>query len=204
MYLLGRIGQNKRALKLIVEELEDPERAINFAKRQNDQETWNTVLEYSFSRPKYIKALIELSDEKSSKFYNPITILQNMSTNLQIEGLKESITKVSQENDMNVVLNQLILKIIYKRSEEISYDFNLDKLRGIQFDAKSDTLKTIFDNFETALVLKAPGDSEVSIRLVESVVRRDPNANKPFADLETKLKHLQILNEEFQKTTSVT
>lgn len=204
VYLLGRIGQNKRALKLIVEELEDPERAINFAKRQNDQETWNTVLEYSFSRPKYIKALIELSDEKSSKFYNPITILQNMSTNLQIEGLKESITKVSQENDMNVVLNQLILKIIYKRSEEISYDFNLDKLRGIQFDAKSDTLKTIFDNFETALVLKAPGDSEVSIRLVESVVRRDPNANKPFADLETKLKHLQILNEEFQKTTSVT
>lgn len=111
---------------------------------------------------------------------------------------------MSQENDMNVVLNQLILKIIYKRSEEISYDFNLDKLRGIQFDAKSDTLKTIFDNFETALVLKAPGDSEVSIRLVESVVRRDPNANKPFADLETKLKHLQILNEEFQKTTSVT
>lgn len=202
VYLLGRIGQNKKALKLIVEELEDPEKAINFAKRQNDQETWNTVLDYSFSRPHYIKALIELSDETSSKFYNPITILQNMSPNLKIEGLKESITKVSQENDMNVVLNQLILKIVYKRSEEISQDFYLEKLKGIEFDTKSGALKYMFDKFETSVVLKTPGTSNISIQLVGDVVADDPSGTRPYSDLATKLKHLQMIHKKYQENTS--
>lgn len=201
VYLLGRIGQNKKALKLIVEELEDPEKAINFAKRQNDQETWNTVLDYSFSRPKYIKALIELSDETSSKFYNPITILQNMSPNLQIEGLKESITTVSRENDMNVVLNQLILKIVYKRSEEISQDFYLDKLKGVEFDIKSGPLKNMFAKFETSVVLKTPGASEITIQLVNDVIGDDPSANRPYSDLATKLEHLQMIHKRYQERT---
>lgn len=202
VYLLGRIGQNKKALKLIVEELEDPEKAINFAKRQNDQETWSTVLDYSFSRPKYIKALIELSDETSSKFYNPITILQNMSLNLNVEGLKESITKVSQENDINVVLNQLILKIVYKRSEEISQDFYLEKLKGVEFDTKSERLRNMFDEFETSVVLKTPGASDITIQLVKDVIHDDPSASRPHSDLATKLEHLQMIRKRYQETTS--
>lgn len=201
VYLLGRIGQNKKALKLIVEELEDPEKAINFAKRQNDQETWNTVLDYSFSRPKYIKALIELSDETSNKFYNPITILQNMSPHLKIEGLKESITKVSQENDLNIVLNQLILKIVYKRSEEISQDFYLEKLKGIEFDTKEGKFNGIFDKFETFVVLKPPGASKVTIKLVNEIIKGDNSATRPSSDLVTKLTHLQMIHKNRPNST---
>ena len=40
VYLLGKIGENKQALTLVINKLEDPVMAIEFAKHQNDKETW--------------------------------------------------------------------------------------------------------------------------------------------------------------------
>lgn len=51
VFLLGRVGDNKRALSLIIERLGDVERAIDFAKEQNDDDLWEDLLRYSESKP---------------------------------------------------------------------------------------------------------------------------------------------------------
>lgn len=196
VFLLGKTGENKKALKLIMEELDDPERAIAFAKRQNDQDTWTILLEHSFSRPKFIKALIELADDQSSSFYNPITILQRMDTDVQIDGLKESVTKVSNDNDLNLIVNQLVLKVVYKRSEEVSQTFYLDKIRALEIDAKDAKLKVLFDSYETVVVFADDDSTKVKFELVNSssiLNGNDPSAKQLFKSLQLKLDHITRL-----------
>lgn len=198
VYLLGKTGENKKALGLIMEQLDDPERAIKFAKAQTDPETWNALLEYSFSRPAYIKALIELSDDQSSKFYNPITILQRMSTENNIEGLKESITRVALDNDLNVIVNQLVLRIVYRKSEELSKKLNNDMLLGFQFSADNEDLRKVADLFETYVLTLTGKNLPPTIGLVSSVVERDELAYRLATDLRTKLRHIQSLQDKLR------
>ena len=70
VFLLGRVGDNRRALNLIIERLGDVNRvrsllksvqiafidfdisqAIDFAKEQHDDELWEDLLRYSETRP---------------------------------------------------------------------------------------------------------------------------------------------------------
>jgi hypothetical protein len=51
VFLLGRMGNNKRALTLIIERLGDVQRAIEFAKEQGDDDLWEDLLRYSETRP---------------------------------------------------------------------------------------------------------------------------------------------------------
>ncbi|KAJ1943590.1 Vacuolar protein sorting-associated protein 41, partial [Linderina macrospora] len=51
VFILGRMGDNHRALMLIIERLHDVPKAIEFAKEQNDPELWNDLLMYSRDKP---------------------------------------------------------------------------------------------------------------------------------------------------------
>jgi hypothetical protein len=51
VFLLGRMGDNMRALNLIIERLDDVNRAIDFAKEQNDDDLWENLFRYSETRP---------------------------------------------------------------------------------------------------------------------------------------------------------
>ncbi|KAG8985538.1 Vacuolar protein sorting-associated protein 41, partial [Tulasnella sp. 427] len=59
VFLLGRMGNNKKALNLIIEKLGDVNRAIDFAKEQNDDDLWEDLLKYSETRPLFIRGLLE-------------------------------------------------------------------------------------------------------------------------------------------------
>ncbi|KAM6488910.1 hypothetical protein JOM56_015641 [Amanita muscaria] len=59
VFLLGKIGNNKQALTLIIERLGDVHRAIDFAKEQNDDDLWEDLLRYSEMRPMFIRGLLE-------------------------------------------------------------------------------------------------------------------------------------------------
>ena len=51
VFLLGRMGNNKKALTLIIERLGDVQRAIEFAKEQGDDDLWEDLLRYAETRP---------------------------------------------------------------------------------------------------------------------------------------------------------
>ncbi len=74
VFLLGKMGNNKQALTLIIERLGDVQRvgslslvivsslttiqAIEFAKEQNDDDLWEDLLRYSETRPSLFRATI--------------------------------------------------------------------------------------------------------------------------------------------------
>lgn len=200
VYLLGKIGENKKALMLIINKLDDPEKAIKFAKHQNDKEAWNILLEYSMSKPLFIQALIECADDQSNLFYDPVSILERMPANVKIEGLKNSVTKISSSNDVNLVLNQLILKIIYKQSEELSKIFKVSKLKGYEFEAKR--FQSLLEKFEPVVLL---GNSIEGMDLVPeqelfSEKSVSQKAYTSYSNLKDKIEHLSLLNGVTEKS----
>lgn len=50
--LTGRMGNCRRALQMIMEELEDVDKAIEFAKEQDDAELWEDLISYSIDKPR--------------------------------------------------------------------------------------------------------------------------------------------------------
>ncbi len=50
--LSGRMGNCRRALQMIMEELADVDKAIEFAKEQDDRELWDDLISYSIDKPR--------------------------------------------------------------------------------------------------------------------------------------------------------
>ncbi|KAG5420548.1 VPS41 [Candida metapsilosis] len=152
IYLLGKIGENKQALNLVINKLDDPQMAIEFAKRLNDKDTWDSLINQSLDKPKFLKILIEQSDESTNPFYDPVSILTKITTKFETgiigedysemdeahvsiyKQLSQSIIEFSKNNDLNKSINQVVLKMIDQSSQEIAQFLKSSLLQGHQYD----------------------------------------------------------------------
>ncbi|KIO24479.1 hypothetical protein M407DRAFT_99879 [Tulasnella calospora MUT 4182] len=100
VFLLGRMGNNKKALNLIIEKLGDVNRAIDFAKEQNDDDLWEDLLKYSETRPLFIRGLLENVGAE----IDPIRLIRRIKNGLEIPGLKEALIKILWEFNLQVSL----------------------------------------------------------------------------------------------------
>lgn len=60
MLFPGRMGNCRRALQMIMEELEDVDKAIEFAKEQDDAELWEDLISYSIDKPRMMQPPVDL------------------------------------------------------------------------------------------------------------------------------------------------
>ncbi|ODN99053.1 hypothetical protein I350_07207 [Cryptococcus amylolentus CBS 6273] len=100
VFLLGRMGNNKQALMLLIERLGDVQGAIEFAKEQADEDLWEDLLKYSETRPLFIRALLEHVGAE----INPIRLISRIRDGLEIPGLKPALVKILQASNLQVSL----------------------------------------------------------------------------------------------------
>ncbi|ORY33376.1 hypothetical protein BCR39DRAFT_563909 [Naematelia encephala] len=100
VFLLGRMGNNREALMLIIERLGDVQRAIDFAKEQADEDLWEDLLRYSDTRPDFMRALLEHVGSE----INPIRLIQRIRDGLEIPGLKPALIKILQSSNLQISL----------------------------------------------------------------------------------------------------
>ena len=110
MFIFSRMGDNKRALTLIIEKLEDVEMAVDFVRRIGDDELWNDLVEQAKSKPgipvlereltvAFIKGLLE----HAGSILDPIRLVKSIPEGMQIEGLKESLIKIFYDHEIQVI-----------------------------------------------------------------------------------------------------
>ncbi|KAG9017435.1 Vacuolar protein sorting-associated protein 41 [Tulasnella sp. JGI-2019a] len=112
VFLLGRMGgdeNNKEALNLIIERLGDVNRAIDFAKEQNDEDLWERLLKYSETRPAFIRGLLENVGAE----INPIGLIRRIKNGLEIPGLKEALIKILWDFNLQMSLLEGCQKILH-------------------------------------------------------------------------------------------
>lgn len=116
VFLLGRMGNNKKALTLIIERLGDVHRAIEFAKEQSDDDLWEDLLKYSETRPAFIRGLLENVGVEIS----PIRLIRRIKNGLEIPGLKEALIKILQDFHLQISLLEGCQTILNGDSADLS------------------------------------------------------------------------------------
>ncbi|KAF8676121.1 hypothetical protein AX14_005017 [Amanita brunnescens Koide BX004] len=133
VFLLGKMGNNKQALTLIIERLGDVQRAIEFAKEQNDDDLWEDLLRYSETRPTFIRGLLENVGVEIS----PIRLIRRIKNGLEIPGLKEALIKILQDFHLQISLLQGCQTILYGDSAELSRKLQNGQTGGFSLTAKT-------------------------------------------------------------------
>lgn len=118
VFLLGRVGDNKRALNLIIERLGDVNRAIDFAKEQNDDDLWEDLLRYSESRPAFIRGLLENVGSE----IDPVQLIRRIQNGLDIPGLRPALIKILQEFQLQISLLEGCLSILHQDGRVLQHD----------------------------------------------------------------------------------
>ncbi|KAF9266084.1 vacuolar assembling protein VPS41 [Marasmius fiardii PR-910] len=132
VFLLGRMGNNKKALTLIIERLGDVHRAIDFAKEQADDDLWEDLLKYSETRPTFIRGLLENVGPE----INPIRLIRRIKNGLEIPGLKEALIKILQDFHLQMSLLEGCQTILDGDSSDLSKKLQRDQTGGFLLNSK--------------------------------------------------------------------
>ncbi|SPO21560.1 related to Vacuolar assembly protein VPS41 [Ustilago trichophora] len=133
VFLLGRVGDNKRALSLIIERLGDVERAIDFAKEQNDDDLWEDLLGYSESRPAFIRGLLENVGAE----IDPIRLIRRIKNGLEIPGLKAALIKILSDFTLQISLLEGCEAILSHDTKVLSDELQRSQLYASYVDDES-------------------------------------------------------------------
>ncbi|BGP29523.1 Vacuolar protein sorting-associated protein 41 [Rhodotorula toruloides] len=126
VFLLGRMGDNKRALNLIIERLGDVERAIEFAKEQNDDDLWEDLLKYSENKPCFIRGLLENVGAE----IDPIRLIRRIKNGLEIPGLKPALIKILQDFQLQISLMDGCRTVLYSDCRDLALSLHRSQTSG--------------------------------------------------------------------------
>ncbi|BGP13310.1 Vacuolar protein sorting-associated protein 41 [Rhodosporidiobolus nylandii] len=126
VFLLGRMGDNKRALNLIIERLGDVQRAIEFAKEQNDNDLWEDLLKYSETKPRFIRGLLENVGVE----IDPIRLIRRIKNGLEIPGLKPALIKILQDFQLQISLMEGCKSILYADCRQLALSLHGSQTNG--------------------------------------------------------------------------
>lgn len=108
VYLLGRIGNTKEALQLVINQIGDMEQAIGFCKEHNDVELWEELIGHSLTRPDFITYLLR----KIGSNVDPRMLIRRINDKMNIPGLKDSLVKMMQDYNLQVSVQEGCKNII--------------------------------------------------------------------------------------------
>ncbi|EIN11015.1 vacuolar protein sorting-associated protein 41 [Punctularia strigosozonata HHB-11173 SS5] len=133
VFLLGRMGNNRQALTLIIERLGDVRRAIDFAKEQNDDDLWEDLLRYSETRPPFIRGLLENVGPE----IDPIRLIRRIRNGLEIPGLKGALIKILQDFNLQISLLEGCQTIMHGDCSDLSRTLHKDQTSGFLLSAQT-------------------------------------------------------------------
>ncbi|KIP02254.1 hypothetical protein PHLGIDRAFT_130843 [Phlebiopsis gigantea 11061_1 CR5-6] len=136
VFLLGRMGNNRKALNLIIERLGDVNRAIDFAKEQNDDDLWEDLLRYSETRPPFIRGLLENVGAE----INPIRIIRRIKNGLEIPGLKGALIKILHDYNLQISLLEGCQTILDGDCADLSQTLHKSQTAGFFLSGKQSCL----------------------------------------------------------------
>ncbi|KAI7904801.1 uncharacterized protein BX663DRAFT_503574 [Cokeromyces recurvatus] len=148
VFILGRMGDNKRALMLIIERLGDVQRAIDFAKEQKDDDLWEDLLTYSMDKPNFIRGLLE----NVGTDIEPLRLIKRIPDNLEITGLKDALLKILHDYNLQMSLHEGCEKILVTDSVFLADKMYKAHKRGVNCNPEKMVCniceEPVFDEFE--------------------------------------------------------
>ncbi|KAE8445516.1 hypothetical protein EG329_013279 [Mollisiaceae sp. DMI_Dod_QoI] len=130
VYLYSKTGQTKRALYLIIDRLADVSQAISFAKEQDDTDLWEDLLNYSMDKPRFIRGLLE----EVGTAINPITLVRRIPEGLEIEGLREGLSRMIKEYEIQHSISYGVARVLRGEVALAQNTLRSGQRKGVKFD----------------------------------------------------------------------
>lgn len=130
MYLYSKTGQMKRALYLIIDRLKNVHKAIEFAKEQDDPDLWEDLLNYSMDKPSFIRGLLE----HVGTAINPITLVRRIPEGLEIEGLREGLTHMMKEHEIQYSISSGVARVLRSEVGAAQNELRAGQRRAVKFE----------------------------------------------------------------------
>lgn len=150
VFLLSRIGDNKTALTLIIEGLQDVERAIEFVKEEKDADLWEDLIRYSEDKPRFIKGLLENVGSE----VDAVKLIKRIKNGLEIEGLKAALIKILSDFNLQISLLEGCEAILSHDGRSYSSLLHQGQSQGQYCDKDSSICltcgKNLFENSSSA------------------------------------------------------
>nr|XP_019538216.2 vacuolar protein sorting-associated protein 41 homolog [Aedes albopictus] len=120
VYLLGRMGNTREALSIIIHKLEDIQMAIDFCKEHDDMDLWNDLINESVDNPYIMTKLLD----GIAGFINPEILVNKIKKGQEIPGLKNSIIKMLCGFSLQVSIqdgcNQILVTDYFNMHERLA------------------------------------------------------------------------------------
>ncbi|XP_022090770.1 vacuolar protein sorting-associated protein 41 homolog [Acanthaster planci] len=130
VFLLGRMGNTTQALKLIIEEMGDVDKAIEFAKEHDDTCLWDELIDASMDKPSFITGLLN----NIGTHVDPIILIKRIKEGMEIPGLRDSLVKILQDYNLQISLREGCKKILVSDCFALLDRLNRIQKRGIQIE----------------------------------------------------------------------
>ncbi|XP_041045618.1 vacuolar protein sorting-associated protein 41 homolog isoform X1 [Carcharodon carcharias] len=133
VFLLSRMGNSRRALQMITEELQDVDKAIEFAKEQDDAELWEDLISHSIDKPPFITGLLN----NIGTHVDPILLIYRIKEGMEIPNLRDSLVKILQDYNLQILLREGCKKIIVSDCLTLLRKMHKTQLRGVCVDEEN-------------------------------------------------------------------
>ncbi|XP_072009383.1 vacuolar protein sorting-associated protein 41 homolog isoform X1 [Engystomops pustulosus] len=130
VFLLSRMGNSRRALQMIMEELKDVDKAIEFAKEQDDAELWEDLILYSIDKPPFITGLLN----NIGTHVDPILLIHRIKEGMEIPNLRDSLVKILQDYNLQILLREGCKKILVSDSMALLKKMHRTQSRALLVD----------------------------------------------------------------------
>ncbi|CAL0304043.1 unnamed protein product [Lupinus luteus] len=130
VFILGRMGNSKQALSVIINKLGDIEEAVEFVTMQHDDELWEELIKQCLHKPEMVGMLLEHTVGN----LDPLYIVNKVPNGLEIPRLRDRLVKIitdyrtetSLRQGCNDILKADCVNLLIKYYKEAKHGISLN------------------------------------------------------------------------------
>eukprot|EP01117_Protostelium_nocturnum_P020637 TRINITY_DN938_c0_g2_i1.p1 TRINITY_DN938_c0_g2~~TRINITY_DN938_c0_g2_i1.p1 ORF type:complete len:911 (-),score=318.10 TRINITY_DN938_c0_g2_i1:20-2752(-) len=133
VFILGKMGNTKAGLKLLIEKIADVKKAIEFIEPQNDEELWDNLIDYSMKNPKFVSGLLE----HIGAYVDPIRLIKRIPEGMEIIGLRDRLVKIVSDYNLQMSLREGCKNILKADCLDLTQKLNKGQRRPIRVEQEN-------------------------------------------------------------------
>ena len=110
VFILGRMGNTREALRIIIDKMNDINAAIEFCKEHGDSDLWAELMDISVSNPQLLSTLLR---EVSTYAADPIGLITRIPEGHEVPNLLPSLVKILQDYRLQVTLEDGCCRVLH-------------------------------------------------------------------------------------------
>lgn len=129
-YLLGRMGNNREKLNLVVNKLCDINQAIEICKNQNESYLWHDLVNLSIDKPDFLQVLLQ----RMGTYTDPRILIRKIGRNTFIPDLKNTIANMITDCKLQMSVEEEHTKIVVNDCFQLLEKYHNKMKKGLGVD----------------------------------------------------------------------